>query len=109
MDVDYYSSSVDALRLCEGPPRAYLPTVSIYLDDIHFEGHNPYAGELLAVNEFNERNELRKICRHDFLECSRLFRRAEWIKHMFVLQVMDHPTRQAPVKGITRLLENPYL
>jgi hypothetical protein len=109
VDVDYYSSTVDALKLFGGHSSAYLPTVSVYLDDIHFEVHNPYAGELLAVREFNERTKFRKICRHEFLECSRLFRRAEWIKHMFILQVMDHPARQAAYKGPQSLLENPYL
>ncbi len=108
LDVDYYSSTVDALKLFEGPPGLYLPTTTIYVDDIHFEAHNPYAGELLAINEFNDQNEFRKICRNDFLECSRLFRRAEWIKHIFTLQVLDHPSRQAVAKAAQRTLMNPY-
>lgn len=109
LDVDYYSSSVAALKLLEGDPQLYLPTTLIYLDDIHFATHNPYAGELLAVSEFNERNKLRKISRYEFLDTTRLFRRARWIKHVFVLQVMDHPTRNAPAARPRVTIPNPYL
>jgi hypothetical protein len=109
VDVDYYSSTVDALKIFDGPPQCYLPMVGIYLDDIDFEGHNPYAGELLAINEFNEQHQFRKICRYEFLECSRIFRKAAWLMHMFTLHVMDHPIRQNKATGPTHFLENPYL
>jgi hypothetical protein len=109
LDVDYYSSTVEALKLFEGNPQFYLPTTAIYVDDIQFVGHNPFAGELLAINEFNAQHQFRKICFYEFLECSRIFRRAEWIKHMFTLQVMDHPARMAPPKRSQSLLANPYL
>jgi len=109
VDVDYYSSTVDALKIFLGSPRLYLPTVSIYLDDIHFEVHNPFAGELLAVNEFNATHALRKINQHNFLEVSRVFHRSEWLKHMFLLQVMDHPARATINKGAPNFIENPYL
>jgi hypothetical protein len=109
VDVDYYSSTVKALKVLDGPARCYLPMVNVYLDDVHFEAHNPFAGELLAVNEFNQQHQFRKICRHEFLECSRIFRRAAWLKHMFILQVMDHPARQNAANRPTQVLENPYL
>lgn len=110
VDVDYYSSTVDALRLFEGDPDLYLPMTPIHLDDIEFDQHNAYAGELLAVSEFNERNKYRKICRPYFLENKRIFRRANWIKHIFYLQVMDHPQRFNPIHMIERkVLSNPYI
>jgi hypothetical protein len=109
LDVDYHSSSVEALKLFEGNPRFYLPTTAVYVDDIHFVVHNPYAGELLAINEFNTQHEFRKICFYDFLEANRIFRRATWIKHMYLLQVMDHPTRLSPAKREQAHLANPYL
>jgi hypothetical protein len=109
VDVDYYSSTVEALKVFDGPPQFYLPMVSIYLDDINFECHNPFAGELLAINEFNEHHQFRKICRHEFLDSSRIFRNAEWIKHIFTLHVMDHPVRQNSTSRPAQLLENPYL
>jgi hypothetical protein len=109
VDVDYYSSTVEALKIFDGPAQLYLPMVGVYLDDIHFEGHNPFAGELLEVNEFNEQHQFRKICRYEFLECTRIFRRAAWLKHMFTLHVMDHPVRQNIAKSPTQILENLYL
>jgi hypothetical protein len=109
VDVDYYSSTLDALKVFDGPPQCYLPLVNVYLDDINFESHNPFAGELLAVHEFNEQHQLRKICRYEFLECYRIFRHAEWLKHMFTLHVMDHPLRQNAAHGPTQHIENPYL
>lgn len=109
LDVDYYSSTVEAFKLFEGNPRFYLPTPAIYVDDIHFAVHNPYAGELLAINDFNAQHEFRKICFYDFLECSRIFRRAEWIKHIYLLQVMDHPSRKSPAKRDRAHLDNPYI
>ncbi len=109
LDVDYYSSTVEALKIFDGPPDCYLPMLSIHVDDIDFEAHNPYAGELLAINEFNEQHRFRKICRQEFLESSRLFRKAEWIRHMFTLHVMDHPSRQQAPTRPAQFLENPYL
>ncbi len=109
VDVDYYSSTVEALKLFEGPATSYLPLVTAYFDDVQFELHNPFAGELLAIKEFNQRNQFRKICRWEFLECRRVFRNAEWLKHMFTLHVMDHPERQVGFKRARQILENPYL
>ncbi len=109
LDVDYYSSTVEALKLFEGKPDFYLPATTLYVDDIQLPSHNPYAGELLAINEFNAQHQFRKICPYEFLECSRVFRRAEWLKHIFLLHVMDHPARSAPAKANQRLLVNPYL
>lgn len=109
VDVDYYSSTVDALKLFQAEPRLYLPLAFVYLDDVHLDSHNPFAGELLAVNEFNAQSRFRKICQHDFLENRRVFRRADWIKRVFYLHVMDHPARSVVTKGTPQLLTNPYL
>jgi len=109
IDVDYYSSTVDALKIFDGPPESYLPITIVYLDDIQLTQHNPFAGELLAVAEFNAKTPLRKICRHDFLENTRILRNADWIKHIYYLHVMDHPTRVADHNRKQQKLLNPYL
>src|SRR5437868_4168558 len=61
LDVDYYSSSQHALRLFLGDASGYLPTVSVYVDDVHERTHTRFAGELLAIDEFNTEHELRKL------------------------------------------------
>lgn len=110
LDVDFYSSSKDALRLFEGRPDAYLPYVTVYVDDLALATHTPYAGELLAIREFNQEHELRKLDRDWNLRHTRVFKHTEWLAHMFKLQVLDHPERndlRRPPK--VEKLENPYL
>jgi hypothetical protein len=65
---------------------------------------------LLAVQEFNAAHALRKIEHHAFLENKRIFRRAQWIKQIHLLHVLDHPRRfNATKQAGARLHENPYL
>ncbi len=110
VDLDYHYSTKEAFRALLGSPEAYLPRTHVYLDDIQEESHNSYCGELLAVREFNEENQLRKIERPFFLRYSRVFQRAAWIGHMFILHVLDHPTRSTLDQAREPLgLLNPYL
>jgi hypothetical protein len=110
VDVDYYSSTVEALKILGGRPEYYLPLTLVFLDDIAEDHHNPFAGELLAIREYNDSEEYRKICRHDFLECRRVFRNASWLKQIYYLHVMDHPTRATSSNKVAqRVLQNPLL
>jgi hypothetical protein len=61
LDVDYYSSSLDALRIFEDAPTRYLPATLMYADDINLWPHHAWGGELLAINEFNAAHDNRKI------------------------------------------------
>jgi hypothetical protein len=110
LDVDYWSSTVAALTIFEhSEPQRYLPRTPLYLDDITFANHNRWCGELLAVEEFNERNEWRKIERYRFLAHERLFRRSMWIDQIYNLHVLDHPRRSLPEARPPRAIDNPYL
>ena len=56
-DLDFYSSTHEALKLFDVDAKYFLPRVFMYFDDI--KGNNTwlaseYTGELLAINEFNE-------------------------------------------------------
>ncbi|MGQ0591886.1 MAG: hypothetical protein ACT4QB_04340 [Gammaproteobacteria bacterium] len=93
VDVDYYSSAKVALDILKSDPQKYLPTVTVYLDDIGSEYANPWCGELLAVNEFNDENELRKISPFSLLHPNRVFKHALWIDRIFTAHVFDHPIR----------------
>ena len=93
LDVDFYSSSKEALKLFDGRPDAYLPVLPVYVDDLALSTHTRYAGELLAIREFNEEHELRKLDWDWNLANTRVFKRAEWLTHMFKLHVLDHPER----------------
>jgi hypothetical protein len=110
LDVDFYSSSKDALTLFEGRPGAYLSFVTVYVDDLALSTHTRYAGELLAIREFNDEHELRKLDWDWNLANTRVFRRAEWLTHMFKLHVLDHPER-SDLSSSEQIasFENPYL
>jgi hypothetical protein len=110
IDVDYYFSTKDVLETFKSSPEKYLPITIVYLDDIHHEPDNSYCGELLAVREFNEEENFRKIEHHPFFENSRIFKRADWIKHIYRLHVLDHPSRFNITKNNRKIIiKNPYL
>ena len=111
IDVDYYSSTVSALNAFKGAnPRCYLPVTRLFLDDIFADEHNPWCGELAAVHEFNDAEKMRKINHNPFIDADRLFKRASWLKHVWNLQVLDHPHRcEVRVTEAKRQLFNPYL
>jgi hypothetical protein len=111
LDVDYYHSSVSALNALKGSnPEAYLPITRVYMDDIFSEEHNPWCGELAAVEDFNKEQPMRKICFNPFIDTDRLFKRASWLKHVWCLHTLDHPHRsEIRVSAEKRKLFNPYL
>jgi hypothetical protein len=109
IDVDYYSSTVDALQIFSGEAKQYLPWVLIYMDDIDSYRHSRYCCELRAVHEFNESSRYRKITKCDFIRPKRIFQRPWWIEKMYVAHIFDHPYREQSLRKTgTWVLENPY-
>jgi hypothetical protein len=110
VDVDYYSSAKKALTILTGPATHYLPMVPVYLDDIGVDGSNPWTGELLAVNEFNQDNELRKIAPFTMLRSRRIFKNTQWIDRMYAGHIHDHPLRSpANRRRAQNVLPNEYI
>lgn len=110
LDLDYYSSTKAAMKIFDGTPENYLPMVAIYMDDINSELHNSWCGELLAIDEFNDEHSLRKIERYHMLENSRIFKRANWLKHMFTLHTLDHRARTTENLDREKVIHhNPFL
>jgi hypothetical protein len=109
-DVDYYWSTMEALRVLDGAPAQYLPWVVLYFDDIQYIVHTRYAGQLLAINDFNDSHPMRKIDKITALAETNLFRRGRWIHQMYLAHVFDHPFRTEALhsRGNT-VLRNPYL
>ena len=57
-DLDYYSSTTAAFQVFEGPDNSLLPRTICYFDDVVSDGHQLHCdqvGELLAIHEFNEK------------------------------------------------------
>jgi hypothetical protein len=108
VDLDYYSSTVDALTIFDGPSDLYLPMVVMYFDDIKRELHNRYCGALLAIEEFNRGHDSRKITKLNFLNKRRIFRNAEWIEQMYLCHIFDHAVRSNALKAkMGRVLTRP--
>jgi hypothetical protein len=59
MDVDLYSSTVAALKVLDLCSR--LQHIPIYFDDIHMDRCHRWAGELLAIDEFNDSHPLSRL------------------------------------------------
>lgn len=59
VDVDLYSSTVPILNLLGGDYKFLMPRIHMYFDDIL--NLNEFAGETLAVKEFNQAHEHAKI------------------------------------------------
>ena len=95
VDVDYYSSTKAILdRLITIPSAQLLPNSILYFDDTILPNHNIYQGELLAIEEFNNAGELRKIESFaGILRTTRILKHAAWINQIFQLHVLDHKVR----------------
>src|SRR4051812_24481223 len=60
-DLDMYSSTMDAFAIFESMHDIVMPRVVCYFDDMAGFSHGDFTGERLAISEFNERHEMRKI------------------------------------------------
>jgi hypothetical protein len=109
LDVDYYSSAKRALEVFKATPRKYLPVVILYLDDIVADTANPWCGESLAVREFNQETELRKISPFTFLRSKRIFKNARWIDQIYLVHILDHDARSPKITRGVSVVPNEYI
>jgi hypothetical protein len=92
-DLDYYSSTRDALMMFDAHPRCLLPRIFCHIDDAigdDWEFHCEHVGELLAIREFNDTHANRKLAPIHGLAHKRAIP-AWWNDTMHVLHVFDHP------------------
>lgn len=92
-DLDYYSSTSDALRLLDGDATAFLPRVLCYFDDVHCYPWGDSIGARLAIREFNEERRARKL---DALHGMRYLvapdqREERWLEALYLAHLFDHP------------------
>jgi hypothetical protein len=97
-DLDFYSSTREALRIFEADQHYFLPRVFMYFDDIN--GNNTwlpceYTGELLAINEFNQANKKSKIVRNRTMHHWNEW----WADQIFVYHDFEHPDYNVFVGG----------
>jgi hypothetical protein len=113
IDVDYFSSTQQSLGVLTWQAERYLPAVPMYFDDVQYPDHNRYCGELLAIDDFNEKHAQRKIAIMNFLPKFRIFKNALWHGQVFYAHVFDHEFRTLAYNRARRpeavVLNNPYL
>jgi hypothetical protein len=94
LDLDFWSSTRDALDLFKGPAETMLPRVFCYCDDvISAEGGGILSddvGQLRAIADYNAGHELRKMRRIAGLAETRRIR-AVWPTQIYVHHSFDHP------------------
>ena len=96
-DLDYYSSTKQALQIFEGPAACRLPRVLCYFDDTiqPLRAYlNEYIGELLAIQEFNDGHERQKITAVRGLSLLRYHSKI-WNEQTFVHHDFDHELYKA--------------
>ena len=84
LDLDLYSSSKSGLKILEDiNPNKYFPTVLVVVDDQDFLlTYNDWCGEGLAIREFNDSNDFRKIQN-----------RKEFYQRLRFAHILDHNLR----------------
>lgn len=104
-DLDYYSSTAVALKILDGPPDSRLPRVCCYFDDIIWPEeacHNEYAGEYLAINEYNAQHETSKIAKLANLRWLQPHA-AEWHEQIYIHHDFGHPLYVVKLRGSMQL------
>ncbi len=93
IDLDYYSSTMDALQLLEADRKMILPRVHFYFDDIMGFTNCEFNGERLAIAEFNRADEKRKISPIYGLKyfLPPRYAQAQWVEQMYMAHLFDHP------------------
>ncbi len=90
-DFDFYTSTVQALKMLENDSKFYLPRVFSYFDNTignNKSAFNDFTGERLAINEFNEDHEKIKIAKpYDLVEKDEF---DYWYKQILVTHFFEH-------------------
>lgn len=91
-DLDFYSSTVDGLKLFDVNTTHLMPRMFCYFDDTigsDTELYSDFTGERLAIEDFNTANQMRKIAVPHYLRAREglgTWRHQIWVCHLF-----DHP------------------
>lgn len=91
-DLDFYSSTRDALKIFDGSSSYFLPRVFLYFDDIVGNDIwlcNEFTGERLAIEEFNQSHRLKKISKNYCVPTSTDDR--WWPQHVYTYHDFQHP------------------
>jgi len=96
-DLDFYSSTKEALNLFDGKHDILLPRIACFFRGIMGKSFSDYTGERLAISEFNDTRSMRKLSPIYGLK---YFVPREfswyWPEMFYFLHNFDHPLYNAP-------------
>jgi hypothetical protein len=90
-DLDFYSSTAAALAMFDAPEKYFLPRVFCFFDDVigsETELYNDFTGERLAINEFNQTHETKKLAAPYHFLTHRV--RETWHSQIFIYHDFRH-------------------
>jgi hypothetical protein len=92
-DMNYYSSTIEGLRILDGDSQRLLPRVPCYFDDLFGYGSTDFMGERAAIDDFNKSSPQRKIAKIHGLryELPPEEYQLPWHEKLYVIHVFDHP------------------
>ncbi|MDV2496323.1 MAG: hypothetical protein RX316_08965 [bacterium] len=88
-DLTLYSSTRDALQVLSLPGKRITKTVVMHFNSISRFGLHRFAGELLAISEFNSQNHHVKIDQWHGFSSTRVFPQAWWVHGMYVARDLE--------------------
>ena len=97
-DLDYYSSTVEALRVLEANSGGLLPRVFCYFDDLFGHGWTDFMGVRAAIDEFNTTHDQRKVAKIHGLryELPHADLDEQWHEKLYLTHLFDHPRYAEP-------------
>lgn len=105
-DLDYYSSTVAALKILDGDAKYYLPRVACYFDDLAggmMDAYSEFSGELLAIREFNDSHPDVKISTVPGLRLHGFNLPAQWQEKMYIAHRFSHADYSKPIADVREL------
>jgi hypothetical protein len=102
-DMDLYSSTREALKIFTHPKSQMLLHVPLYFDDMGSFTYHGFAGEMLAVDEFNAANNGVKIDVWAGVRDSRPFPERPYLGHMFVAHDLEGASKVSLARQINTL------
>jgi hypothetical protein len=91
-DLDFYSSTRDALTLFDHNADHFLPRIFMYFDDVIGNNTwlaNEYVGEELAISEFNQQHSMKKIVTNKYLPLQ--YPSQVWAHQIYSYHNFEHP------------------
>ena len=106
-DTALYSATTKALKLFEADEKTLLPRIQCYFAASSGHTYSDFNGDRLAISEFNDAHQLRKISPCYGLD-TRLPDSKAWAQKMYLAHIFDHSLYGAN-DGLIKIRDNPLV